>query len=361
MVRGLIFADPQPRRPSGLRSVRLDIDEVPRMKKLIVGAAVGVEHCNVSIGRVIGVHHNKCNDILVDLYIDTRLEQGRDAKRKVTSGVLRELSFGSLTCLDDKTGIRYTNHYPFEVSLVSEGGVERSSILFWGDLATGFHWSNSGYSKMFQRPQIMETVDSEVKRTRVTEPTVPDARELEQYYKMKPLLDQLSDDPDNVAAILQLANEGIEVRKKTFSDLLSAGGLNDYVTENLSPEDQAQFRREISRLSAAKEGIPVMVRVAASAVSNYRGALAKGEATIAQATQKLASKPQVAGGLPAMATLPASEMRAPKSEADSLMKRLQQNRAALEQMMSPVASTEPLNATDISARLAQTRVEVQHS
>jgi hypothetical protein len=150
-VRGLVFADPKPRHPSGLRTVKLDADEVPHMRRNIVGKAVDIEHSDVYAGFIIGTHHNARNDILVDLIVDTRLAAGREARDGVVNGLLRGLSFRAHSLTNQTTGIRYTSHYPIEVSLVANGAVERSSILIWGDFVTGMRISKSGYSRVFRK------------------------------------------------------------------------------------------------------------------------------------------------------------------------------------------------------------------
>lgn len=383
LVRGLVFADPKPRRASGLRTVQLDSDEIPHMRRNLVGKAVDIEHSDIYAGFVIGSHHTASNDILVDLIIDTKLKAGQEAKEGVMSGRLRGLSFRAYSLTNGATGIRYTSHYPFEVSLVAEGAVERSSIVFWGDFATGIRISKSGVSRVFRIPQLkMDSTEQENKRTRTSETPEVDQRLLDAYNKAKPLLDQLSDDPNNLAAIIQLASEGIENRRKTFTSALKDGGLAEFVAKTCSAEDQQQFNNEVYRLSCSAEPIPAMFRIAASAVeaaNNYQALLAKGEANIgkndvrqsppssgagnATLTVTAASSVGVGvgGGLPKMVGPASSEMRVPKTAAESILKNFEQNRAVMQQILSSSSSALPAETqpAEIASRLAQTKVVLE--
>lgn len=366
LVRGLVFADPKPRRASGLRTVKLDSDEVARMRRNIVGKAVDIEHSDIYVGFVIGTHHTTSNDVLVDLIVDTSLKAGREARDGVASGRLRGLSFRAFSLTDGRTGIRYTSHFPIEVSLVADGAVERSSILFWGDFATGIRISTSGFSRVFRIPQFMDQTEQDSKRPRTTEMTDVDPKLLEVYARSKPLLDQLSDDPNSAAAILQLANEGIENRRKTFTAALTEGGLADFVAKTCSAEEREQFNKEIYHLSSSAATIPIMFKIAASAAAaaaNYSTMLAKGEASIGKVEAKMpviaASAGKVAGGLPVMVSPSASEMRVPKMGAESILKSFEQNRAAMEQILAPKSSHIEVPQAEIASRLSQTKVVIE--
>lgn len=367
-VRGLVFADPKPRHPSGLRTVKLDADEVPHMRRNIVGKAVDIEHSDVYAGFIIGTHHNARNDILVDLIVDTRLAAGREARDGVVNGLLRGLSFRAHSLTNQTTGIRYTSHYPIEVSLVANGAVERSSILIWGDFVTGMRISKSGYSRVFRIPQFMESFEVDQKRPTTVGAADVDLKLFETYTKAKPLLDQLSDDPNSAAAILQLAQEGIDNRRKTFSSALMQGGLADFVAKTCSAEDQEQFNKEMLHLSSSAEPISVMFRVAASAVAavnNYEAMLAKGEATISKvdakqpATAAVATVTAASAGFPVMIAPPASEMRVAKNPSDAIMKGFEQNRLAMQQMLSNKRVHVDVPQSEIASRLAQAKVVIQ--
>lgn len=352
LVRGLVFANPQPRRPSGKRTVKLDLDEVPMMLRSVVGKAVGVEHTDESVGWVVGTHHNRSNDILVDLLVSTRLPAGQAARKGVMDGTLRGLSFRSIAFLDSQ-GIRHTSHFPFEISLVREGAVERSFIIFWGDLANVVKVSKSGVSQVFRTPQIMEAAsDPEPKRPRVVEPTMPSQEEIKQYLELKSALDTLVDNPKDLASIVQLAAEGIEIRKKTVSNALS-GGVLEYAQKHLQPDECDRFTSEIAKMCGSAEKLPVMFQIAASAISNYNALLAKGEGNAGG--EKVVGKPAAAAlGLPAMSTPPSSEMRV-KSDGASIFQKLEENRRAIEQecvsrLKPTMTNTAP---ADIAAKLAQ--------
>lgn len=354
-VRGLVFSDPQP--PRNRRTVKLDADEVPDILKRLVGKAVGEMHTNAVVGVVMDAHHNRHNDVLVDLIIDTRTARGKEARRRVRSGMYGGLSFRSLALLDGD-GIRHTSHYPFEVALVEDGAVERSSIVCWADGPDDIEISKSGYMRVFTKSQSMSPtigdVDESAKRTKVMEAPELDAEQLKMFMKVKPLFDALSENNTDVNCVLNLAGEAIENRKRTMTSALTTG-MGEYVKSHLPSDEYDKFKHEIVKMSMSGDSLPVLFTVAASAIHNYQQLLSKGETTIRKSES--ASVP----GLPSMMVPQASELRVPKSDGTaSLMKRLEQNGSYIAQYFNqdPNQNAPRNNADDIGAKLEQAKARV---
>lgn len=347
-VRGLVFDDPKPLSSHGKRTVKLNSDEVNEFINRIIGKAVGVMHHNTSIGRVLDAHLNHQNDVMVDLIIDTSTQMGLEASGRVRNGELKGLSFRSLSMIDSD-GVRHTGHYPFEVSLVKDGAVDRSSIVFWGDVPGAIKLSKSGFLRVFTKSLMSADPpreEQQVKHQRVMEATDISESQMAQYKQLKPLLDMFSNNVNDVTTIIKLAEAGLASNKKALTTAFDKG-MGDYAKSHLASDDYDRFKEEIAKMSVSGERLPVVFEIAASAIDNYTALLAKGENTVAaQQTKNAIVVPQ------------AATLRVPKT-GSNLLESLKQNRTLMESYFQPKAVETTYTASDINKRIAATKVTVE--
>jgi hypothetical protein len=272
-LQGLIFDDPQP--PPGIRTVQLNKDEIDGMIKNMMHKPVLLNHQGHSIGKVLDVHVSIDGDVLVDLFVDVNTPRGQQAKEYVESGVFTGLSFGSSALIDMTTGIRHSKYTPIEVSIVPDGGVNRSRIVFWGNSVRDLRSSVSGFHDVFTKSiRRMEPMSAE------TVELTP--QQLEEAKKVFGVLRELGVSSSNLAEFGSLAKSVLKKKQEEFTTLVAGAsgkmGLVEYAKAHLDPDEMDEFKNYLSQQASTFSHPPIMMKVSASLLSNYQDLMVKGAA-----------------------------------------------------------------------------------
>lgn len=313
-LRGLLFE--KPTEPKSTRTVAVNSDETDHLIKRLTGLPVCVEHDrNCSVGQVLDCMVNFNGDILADVFIDTTREEGRVVKERIKSGELKSLSFSSLFGKAEN-GLRWTSHYPIEVSIVQEGAIDRSRIFVWSESPFEMTISKSGFSQVYQlapstqtisdpvetlkmndlssdmtSPQSQPTSDSQVQASSQLQSSPPparspDANQKQAFEQITGIIHRLGITPENVHEFQQKLDQLDAMNTKDVKQFLfgtnGQDGFVDFAGTLLTPTEMQGLENELVRNI---EKLPYLCRVAASLNTNYVSLKAQGEKAQAELEQ----------------------------------------------------------------------------
>ena len=264
-VRGLVL--PPPEDVGRFRGTRLNKEEITRTLDRFVGRPVCYNHDKRRvIGSIKGFEHQPNRDIHVDLYIDDSTADGKLAANEIRQGIKKGLSV-QLDSMSTADHFRFDDVTPIEISVVDEGGVDRSRILAFGNSARDIKISQSGFHEVFgETSQTMETAPQP---PTAIPASAEDAKEHNEFVRA---FEERGITKHNYQQFLEQVERVKKMDAEQISEKLDGpNGVVQYATDYLSKEEFEAYSKSVADDAMTKDGMR-RFSLTASAISNFRDA-----------------------------------------------------------------------------------------
>lgn len=126
-------------------------DEFDEFRKGFMKQPVFLEHKGKRpIGSVLEVFEANNKNILATLFVNDELEETKELLRDIIAGNTGGVSFAQNSHINSTNGVRQGKIVPADISIVKNGGVDKSRIVSYGKLNVTF-LSKSGVEQVFTK------------------------------------------------------------------------------------------------------------------------------------------------------------------------------------------------------------------